>query len=303
MKSTVAPPRLTVGLPVFNGEAFVSDAIESIIAQTFTDWQLIICDNASTDRTGEICRSFAERDSRISYVRNEENIGLAPNHNKAFMLSKSELYKWQAHDDVCLPKFFERCIEALDNNPTAAVAYPWGSAIDGEGQPVQRFSWINPQRYDQPSPEERFRLLTGNFDRFNRAGAQHPGIYFFGVMRSKLLRKTRLEMSHMWADISMLAELTLEGPFIEVPEVLSLMRVDIPNASSLMLEGDLQGWQQVLNPRHASKLGTLISRYRRYWEYFVSVARSDLAFTAKLRLMAFCTTLVAHRAHELAIRR
>ena len=303
MTSKATSTRLTVGLPVYNGDACVTDAIESAIAQTFTDWQMIICDNASTDRTGDICREFAARDSQIRYLRNDENIGLTRNFNKAFELSDSEYFKWLAHDDICLPKFFERCIEALDANPTAAMAYPLGSAIDGNGTVLDRYVWTKPQRYQQPSPAERFQALTTDFDRLNRVGTQHPGIYFFGVMRSSLLRRTRLQMSHMWSDISMLAELALEGPFIEVPEVLSLMRVEIPHATAMMLQGNLQGWQEILDPRYATKFGTLTSRYRRYWEYFVSVGRSDLELSAKARLMGSCTTLVARRAYEAATRR
>jgi glycosyltransferase involved in cell wall biosynthesis len=303
MTSKAASTRLTIGLPVYNGDACLADAIESAIAQTFTDWQMIICDNASTDRTGDICREFATRDSRIRYVRNDENIGLTRNFNKAFELSNSEYFKWLAHDDICLPTFFERCIEALDVNPKAAMAYPLGRAIDGNGQPLDRYVWTKPQRYEQPSAAERFRAITTDFDRQNRLGTQHPGIYFFGVMRSNLLRKTRLQMSHMWSDISMLAELALEGPFIEIPEVLSLMRVEIPHASAMMLQGNLQGWQEILDPRYATKIGTLTSRYRRYWQYFVSVGRSDLAPGAKARLIGSCTALIARRAYELAARR
>src|SRR5215204_2400285 len=141
MTSKAASTRLTIGLPVYNGDACLADAIESAIAQTFTDWQMIICDNASTDRTGDICREFATRDSRIRYVRNDENIGLTRNFNKAFELSNSEYFKWLAHDDICLPTFFERCIEALDANPAAAVAYPLSRAIDGNGNPVDRYDW------------------------------------------------------------------------------------------------------------------------------------------------------------------
>ena len=302
MTSKAAPPRLTVGLPVYNGDACVAEAIESVIAQTFTDWQMNICDNASTDRTGEICRDFAARDTRIRYVRNQENIGLTRNFNKAFQLSNSELFKWVAHDDICLPTFFERCIEALDANPTAALAYPLGRAIDGDGKTLDQYDWTKAHRYDQPTGAERFQALTADFDQLNRAGTQNTGMYLFGVMRSSLLGKTRLHMSHMWADISILAELALEGPFIEVPEMLSLLRVEIPHASAMMLQGNLQAWQEILDPRYASKFGTLVSRYRRYGEYFVSVVRSDLELGTKARLMGFCTALVARRAYNLAVR-
>jgi glycosyltransferase involved in cell wall biosynthesis len=295
--------RLTVGLPVYNGENFIADAIESIINQTYQDWVLLVCDNASTDRTQEICRQLAAHDPRIRYVRNDTNIGLAPNFNKAFQLSSSEFFKWQAHDDVCLPDFFERCITALDAHPKAALAFPWAAPIDGEGSQLDQFLWNNPAVYDQDDPATRFRQLTSTFDRLTRSGSQSPGSYIFGVMRSESIKNTRLQMSHMWADISLLAELSLEGTFVEVPEVLLLLRVEIENATSHMLRGDLQGWQRILDPKHSSKLGTIISRYRRYGEYFVSVWRSRLPLTSKLGLTHFCTTLLARRAYDLALKR
>ena len=73
-------PRVSIGLPIYNGERrFMSEAIESVLAQTFTDFELIICDNASTDRTPEICQQYARRDKRIKYYRNEKNIGILVN--------------------------------------------------------------------------------------------------------------------------------------------------------------------------------------------------------------------------------
>ena len=150
--------------------------------------------------------------------------------------------------------------------PQRAMAYPLGSAIDGNVTVLDRYVWTKPQRYQQPSPAERFQALTTDFDRLNRVGTQHPGIYFFGVMRSSLLRRTRLQMSQMWSDISMLAELALEGPFIEVPEVLSLMRVEIPHATAMMLQGNLQGWQEILDPAFKLDCGKFRGRAGLPWE-------------------------------------
>src|SRR5262245_38039803 len=96
-------PRVSIGMPVRNGEPFIADAIDSLLAQTLTDFELIICDNASTDRTQEICGEYAAQDARIRYYRNPTNLGPAQNHNKCFELSRGEYFRWHAHDDMCLP--------------------------------------------------------------------------------------------------------------------------------------------------------------------------------------------------------
>ncbi|MDP7268439.1 MAG: glycosyltransferase, partial [Pirellulales bacterium] len=74
-----SPPRVSIGMPVFNGEAFLSQAIQSLLEQTYVDFELIISDNTSTDGTESICRKYALQDSRIRYVRNSENVGLESN--------------------------------------------------------------------------------------------------------------------------------------------------------------------------------------------------------------------------------
>src|SRR5437867_3679459 len=92
--------KVSIGLPVYNGQQFVACAIESILRQAFTDFQLVITDNASTDKTGSICRSFAERDRRIVYHRLPRNIGAILNFERVYMLcGAGEYFKWAAHDD------------------------------------------------------------------------------------------------------------------------------------------------------------------------------------------------------------
>ena len=86
-------PRLTVGLPVFNGEDYLAEALESLLAQTFTDFELIISDNASTDGTEQICRRYAARDPRVHYVRQPRNLGISANHNVLVALARA--FYWQ----------------------------------------------------------------------------------------------------------------------------------------------------------------------------------------------------------------
>src|SRR4051794_25259685 len=116
-------PKVSIGLPVYNGEAFLAEAVESLLAQTFTDFEILLVDNASTDRTQEICRAFAARDPRVKYHRNETNIGGGPNWNRAYDLTPSDstYFKWAAHDDRHAPDFLARCVEALDRDPGLAL--------------------------------------------------------------------------------------------------------------------------------------------------------------------------------------
>ena len=104
-------PVVSIGLPVYNGESFVSEAIQCVLDQTFSDWELVICDNASTHRTVEICRQFADRDSRIRIYQNARNMGVCFNYSEVFRLSRARYFKWMAHDDLFKPRLIEACIQ------------------------------------------------------------------------------------------------------------------------------------------------------------------------------------------------
>ncbi len=129
-------PRVSIGMPVFNGEKFLAEAIESILAQSFRDFELIISDNASSDRTEEMCRAFAARDERIRYFRQPVNQGAAWNHNFVFNQSSAGYFKWQCHDDLCDPTFIEKCVAVLDREPLAALCYSQFLRIDELGRPL-----------------------------------------------------------------------------------------------------------------------------------------------------------------------
>ena len=106
-------PKISVGMPVYNGEPYLGISIESILAQTFGDFELIISDNASTDHTEEICRDFASKDDRIIYSRNEENIGAAGNYNRLVDMASADYFRWSNADDVFAPELHERCVAVL----------------------------------------------------------------------------------------------------------------------------------------------------------------------------------------------
>ena len=112
-------PRVTLGVPVFNGGPFLPETLDSLLNQTFSDLEVVISDNASTDRTEEICRAYAARDPRVRYYRNDVNRGAAWNHNRVFELARGEFFKWSAADDLCAPEFLTLCVAALDRDPAA----------------------------------------------------------------------------------------------------------------------------------------------------------------------------------------
>lgn len=150
-------PTVSIGLPVFNGEAFLADAIRSLLAQTCADIELIIADNASTDRTGDICKAFAAGDSRIRYIRQEHNIGAAPNFKAALDAATGAYFMWAAHDDLWDADFVADAVDLLAD-PGVDYVFPTFR--------VQSIYWRTGKRFDPEifrfveSRDRRHRVLS-----------------------------------------------------------------------------------------------------------------------------------------------
>ncbi|MCB9134318.1 MAG: glycosyltransferase [Anaerolineales bacterium] len=205
-------PRVSIGLAVYNGERYLREAIDSILAQTFTDFELVISDNASTDKTEEICRDYAAKDSRIRYSRNPENIGGANNENLVFKLSRGEYFRLAAHDDVLAPRLLEKCVEVLERDPSVVLCVSMIDDIDENGKYLKTTS---PDRGISDKLVERFSKLS-------RRG--HSCEETYGLMRSDIYRKTRLQLNYTDSDRTLLCELALYGRFHMIPEVLFYKR-------------------------------------------------------------------------------
>lgn len=132
-----AKPLVSLGMPVFNAENFLEQALVSISNQTFEDWELIICDNASEDRTQAICEAWVERDPRISYVRNDHNYGAAYSFNLTFDRAAGKYFKWAAHDDLISPSFLAGCVKLLERHLETVVAYGRAVFMDQDGQSIR----------------------------------------------------------------------------------------------------------------------------------------------------------------------
>lgn len=209
-------PLISIGLPVYNGEAFIADAINSILSQTFEDYELIISDNASTDRTQEICLSFAAQDPRIHYHRSSKNLGAARNFNRTFELASGKYFKWMAHDDLLAPAFLARCVDILEgSDPSLILCFSTLAIVDTNGA-IEKANYSNRLTHiaSQQAPK-RFKELI-----LERHGCFH----IWGLMRTEVLARTPLIGSYVGSDRGLLAELGLHGRFHEIPEDLFMER-------------------------------------------------------------------------------
>jgi glycosyltransferase involved in cell wall biosynthesis len=208
-------PRVSIGMPVYNGENYLQEALDSILAQTYPHFELVISDNASIDATREICRNYAARDGRIRYYRNEHNLGLACNFNRVFELSTGEYFKWAAHDDLIGPEFLAKCVERLDRDPRAVLCEPRTKLIDAAGKAIGNLS-IDPDKLGSSIRHVRFGhlLLT---DRSTSGD-------YSALIRSSVLRMTIPYRSYPGGEHAMRAELGLRGRFTVIPEVLFYIR-------------------------------------------------------------------------------
>jgi len=252
---TAAPlPTVGLGMPVYNGDLFVAEAVQSVLGQSFSDFELVICDNASTDRTEEICASFAASDSRVRYFRNAANLGAHPNYNRTFELSRGKYFKWAPHDDVLRPDFLRTCVEALEQQPDVAVCQSDIEYIDESGDSLGVHKGHVPGS-ESANAAARFAALVLR---------PHDCYAMMGVFRRALLERSMLLPSFHGADRALLAQIALLGRFISVPGSLVQVRDHGARYSrALKRPKDMAVWHDT---RNAGKLSFPVWRlYRMYW--------------------------------------
>lgn len=132
-------PKVSVCIPVYNGSEYIAESIESILAQTYKDFHIIVCDNCSTDNTEEIVRSFS--DSRITYARNDKNLGLVGNANRCLELANGKYVYILHHDDVMLPENLELKVRLLDENPKVGLVHSDVLLFDQAGKTLDLFKF------------------------------------------------------------------------------------------------------------------------------------------------------------------
>ncbi|WP_073071427.1 glycosyltransferase family 2 protein [Phormidesmis priestleyi] len=267
-------PRVSVGMPVYNGENYIREALDSILAQTFQNFELVISDNASTDATDEICKEYLAKDERIRYYRTPRNMGATWNQNQVFKLSQGEYFKLAAHDDICAPEFLEKCVEALDQDSSVVLAYPWTKNIDQNGEVTGEYDLDGKLKLGSSRPPVRFRSM-------HRAFMCYP---IFGVIRSAALKQTPLLGSFGHADGALLSRLTLMGRFHEVPQHLFLNRRHPEQSTSVCSKDgncDFYAFLVWWDPDNAGRI--VFPTWRLFGEYCKAIAETPITLYDQAR--------------------
>lgn len=187
--------KLSIGLPVFNGEKFLKKCLDSVLEQTFENFELIISDNASTDNTEKICREYENKDKRIRYIRQKENIGLLQNFNFVFSEARNEYFMWIGVDDYILPEYCKKNLEILYSNSNVVVSvssikqYHFSTQIDKIDSKFIEFTKILRNRFKKLNAFS----IYGTYDEKVRkylTGSTCQIIY--GIFRTKELKKSIL---------------------------------------------------------------------------------------------------------------
>lgn len=207
--------KISIGMPVFNGEKYLREAIISILNQSYENFELIISDNASNDKTETICNEFVNIDGRVKYYRKKVNVGAADNYNFVFHESSGEYFKWAAHDDIIRADFLSRCAEVLDNDPDCVLAHPRTVLINSTGEATS--CYLDNLHSLDPSPAARLARWI-----LPKEGMCNP---VFGLLRRNVMATTLLHGNYLSADRVFLAEMALRGTIREIDDALFLRRV------------------------------------------------------------------------------
>jgi glycosyltransferase involved in cell wall biosynthesis len=260
-------PLVSIGLPVYNGERFLAEALRSNLEQTVEDLELIVCDNASDDGTAEIVEEFAARDPRVRYHRHKRNLGAAANYNSTVELARGRFFRWTTHDDLVAPTHAERLLEVYDDGPPdLALVYSKTAIIDADGEVVGQYD----DRLDARSPRAHVRLRS----MLRNLSLCNPVV---GLTPLETIRSTGLIGPFRSSDKVFLYEMAMRGPMIEVPERLFLRRRDESLASPSNLSADGQAaWFDPARVRTGYR-STLVRNC------FAAVRRAGLSWPARWR--------------------
>jgi glycosyltransferase involved in cell wall biosynthesis len=254
----MSAPLVSIGLPVYNGGERIAGALDSILRQSFTDFEVVIVDNASTDDTGAICQDYARKDRRIRYFRNAANIGVNPNHDRVFAQARGKYFAWFADDVEYAPDAVGRCVAEIERASATppVLVHPRCQIIrDGRPLPPTEQKSISSS---SARPWRRLAAVLSNVGLVNQ---------LYGLIRAEALRQTRLNGLYASSDYVLLAELAMQGEIREIPEVLIRRRID-SNRGTAAVHRDLQAWKAWLGAAGRRSLADVLPyRERLAFEY------------------------------------
>jgi glycosyltransferase involved in cell wall biosynthesis len=213
-RPVAAQPAVGIGVPVYNGARVLRATLDSLLAQTFADFEILVSDNASTDETPAICEEYVARDPRVRYVRQAENVGAPHNWNFVAQHARGRYFKWASSNDLLEPDMVQACVDALESDRTAVLAFGRTALIDAEGDIVKHYA--EDFAVLEATPSARFRSVYSI--ALNNA--------INGVIRMDVLRRTGLIRAYPASDYVLMGELALQGRFLLVPNTLLYRRTD-----------------------------------------------------------------------------
>jgi glycosyltransferase involved in cell wall biosynthesis len=197
------PPKVSIGLPVFNGEKTIGLALHSILSQDYQNFEVIISDNCSTDGTEAIAQSYCKSDSRFRYYRQTENLGLIQNFNDVFKSTNGEFFFWASHDDFRSPNFISSCLKRLMEDPKAVLCSP---KLEFKVPSEPKVIWTADLGtfHNKKSLVSRYRETLANF----------PAAAIYGLYRSSALIQTDMLKKCIASDLIFIQNLSMYGTFI-----------------------------------------------------------------------------------------
>lgn len=265
-------PRISIGMPLYNREKYVGAAIECHLNQSFGDFELIITDNASTDRSEEICRDYASKDPRVKFFKNPVNLGATGNFRRAFELATGEFFRWHPSDDLVSANMLERAVDILDHDQSVFVAYAPTKLIDGDGNPIGEFQEGLHAMHNRVS--DRWKSIREHL----RLGNLH-----YGLSRTALMRQTGLLRNYSGGDFPLILEMCLYGKFFEIADAAFYRRMHEAASSALKANADVMAF---FDP---AKKNQKLFLY--YWVHLganlKSVGQAPIPASEKLRILAY----------------
>lgn len=262
-------------MAIRNEERYLAGALETLLAQDYRDFELIISDNASTDRTAEICMDYAGKDPRIRYTRTDANLGMTANQNRVFQLSRGEFFMWAAGHDRWDPQFISKSLAVMKQDPSVVLCYPEIILIDPRDNVV-------------PDPH-RFLMDTRGLGVSSRVNlmiwclGNCAAIY--GFHRSSALRQTRLFRNVICPDNVILFELSLIGSIAYLPQPLLFLRTVILH-EPIHMGQSLERYRSMFYPDDRKRFRLWLTNWRFLYEHLVAVVRAPIRINRKPILLA-----------------
>jgi glycosyltransferase involved in cell wall biosynthesis len=260
-------------MPVYNGERYLEVAIQSVLAQTWDDVELVICDNCSTDRTSEICRTYAAQDARVRYLRNEKNIGAAGNFRRVFHEARAPVYRWLCSDDYMGPSSIEKCLQLLQASPDAAVVCTRAVFVDEHGTTIEPYDAVQAITHDDAG--QRFRAAFDCDPWCNSA---------YGLIRRSTLLRTALHQPFPASDKALIIELAIHGKILEIDEPLFYRRIH-PGAYSYAVSHERD--RSFYTPTASGRASPMQRAWPNTRAYLRAISRSPARPGQKLGMLSY----------------